>query len=156
MINYNKEKNKLITIRERYFRPTIKYPNGDLVHHALCKIYQPKQIYNIAPCTCGLLHDINWLDCDIAEKIYYNWYIEDVLSELTYEEEQNYHNTKEERELANEEITKLIKDVFGTTEIPPKDIKEDKQEWKIIEKVFGKEFRIRKQKEYEQSNKADV
>lgn len=49
-------------IKQRYLRKTMAHPDGQIVHHGNCGIYQFKI------CTCGLIHDLQ--ACGEAEKHY--------------------------------------------------------------------------------------
>lgn len=52
----------------RYFRATVDFPEGKIVHHADCLIYS-KDV-----CNCGLLHDLEPLSEDIILKLYPEYY----------------------------------------------------------------------------------
>ena len=51
-------------IYDRYFRKTIRHPEGVLVHHGYCHRYAFKI------CTCGLLHDLMFLNENEIEGMY--------------------------------------------------------------------------------------
>jgi hypothetical protein len=61
----NGEKEMIAAIRARYFRVVIASPEGAIVHHGDCKFYDHSHV-----CTCGLLHDLNYLTADTATAIY--------------------------------------------------------------------------------------
>jgi hypothetical protein len=71
-------------IRRRFYRRTIRFPDGSVVHHGDC------EIYNVDICTCGLLHDLRILfehDNELREvydlKVYWE---EQVLHDRALEE----------------------------------------------------------------------
>ena len=51
----------LLSVKARYFRPVIARKEGLLVHHGDCHVYLPIPVYEYAPCTCGLNHDLRSL-----------------------------------------------------------------------------------------------
>lgn len=51
-------------IKQRYFRKTIENPDGKIVHHGDC------DIFNHQICTCGLLHDLISLPHELADEMY--------------------------------------------------------------------------------------
>lgn len=61
--------NMLEKIKNRYFR------NNKIDHHGDCCIYQSIEAYGWAICTCGLLHDLDYLDgSKNIYEIYPNYY----------------------------------------------------------------------------------
>jgi hypothetical protein len=53
------------SILARYHRPVIAYPDGAVVHHGDCQIFDTWGV-----CTCGLIHDLMWCHFNVAEEIY--------------------------------------------------------------------------------------
>lgn len=129
---------QLSSIKNRYFRPVIANKDGIIVHYADCDIYQAKEIYGFAPCTCGLLHDLNWIDFRLAEKIYPNFGTELTKSEMTWEEEKNWVPS------SKEDIDKFFEDngivVHNIEDVQQELKEEDKEHWSIIEKIFGYKY----------------
>lgn len=53
---------KFVGIAKRYFRPVIAHPEGAVVHHGDCNIFE------LGICTCGLLHDLQfYAGCGVEE-----------------------------------------------------------------------------------------
>ena len=61
----NEEAGIIVAIRARYFRVVIAHPEGAVVHHGDCNFFDHCHV-----CTCGLLHDLNYLGAEIAAAIY--------------------------------------------------------------------------------------
>lgn len=130
---------QLYAIYNRYFR------NGLLVHHGDCHIYQAKEIYGFAPCTCGLLHDLQGIyDYKLAEKIYPDFVSELCRSEMTLEQEQNW------KPIPEEEIETFWKNngIIVNNSIEENYEEEDKEHWVLIERVFGYEYTEKLKKDY--------
>ena len=53
------------TIKARYFRQVISYPDGAVVHFGDCKLYVPGCL-----CTCGLHHDLMLLSDEEIREVY--------------------------------------------------------------------------------------
>lgn len=52
-------------IKNRYFRKVMAHPEGAVVHDGDCSIWRSLKV-----CTCGLIHDLMWIDFKTAEEIY--------------------------------------------------------------------------------------
>jgi hypothetical protein len=131
------ENKKLTEIRNRYFRSVIKRKDGLITHHGDCDIHNAKEIYGFATCTCGLLHDLQWINYRLAEKIYPNFGTELAKSEMTWEEEKNW------KPISEEDSEKFFKDNgFVINNFIDEEAlkKEDEAQWEIIKEVFGKEY----------------
>lgn len=132
------DKEALLRIKDRYFRPVIASSDGSLCHHADCSIYRSIEVYGTAACTCGFLHDLQIIKETIRDKLHPRYYEESCLKNGLPKE-----STPEEQK----EFEKLF-DSFGF-----KMVKMEAQEWKfickrdwkLIEEVFGEDFRKRKE-----------
>ena len=139
---------QLYAIYNRYFRKVIKGPL--LVHHGDCHIYQAKEIYGFAPCTCGLLHDLQGIyDYKLAEKIYPDFVSELCRSEMTWEQEQNWGPIPEK------EVEKFYKDNDIVVNHSCED-EEDKEHWVLIERVFGSEYTEKLKKDYQERESNEI
>lgn len=116
---------KLQQIKNRYFRKTIKRPEGMITHHGDCKIYQSKETYGMAPCTCGLLHDLECLDWEVAELIYPDFGDELRESNMIWDEERT--------PMSKEDIEKL-REVFGCRNL------KTQVDIELITEVFGQDY----------------
>jgi hypothetical protein len=128
MYNIEKEKSKLIKIKDRYF-----HPDGRLCHHGDCKVYRSIEAHDTAPCTCGFLHDLRIVNENIKMKLHPTFY-----DELSLEDGLPRILTEEEKE----EIQKLFP--FLDEVVLEIDSCKD---WELIEEVFGDNFRKRKELE---------
>ena len=54
----------MLKIRERFSRPVMSNPEGAVVHHGDCRVF------DIQICTCGLLHDLQPLTDGSALDLY--------------------------------------------------------------------------------------
>jgi len=118
--------------------------NGLLVHHGDCDIHRAKEMHSFAACTCGLLHDLRWLEWSLVEKMYPKFGDELVHSDMTWEMEQE---AKGREPISHEETLKIFKEAgFKINDDPPteEELKKiearDKEHWESIEYVFGKEY----------------
>ena len=135
------DRETLLKIKDRYFRPVIAFPDGHLCHHASCSIHRSIDIYGTAACTCGFLHDLRVVKDTIRDKLHPTYWDESRLEDGPPKKQ-----TLEEQK----EFEKLF-DSFGF-----KMVKIDgqewesicKREWKLIEEVFGQDFRKRKELEW--------
>lgn len=132
MRNLEKEKLKLEQIRDRYFRPVAVFPNGHLCHHGNCSIYRSIDVYGTAACTCGFLHDLRILNEGIRAKAYYAFYDELMLEDGP----------------ATKLTPKKSQRLFDFESTPQERKDSCIKEWEIIEDVFGKDFRKRKELEW--------
>lgn len=135
------DKEKLELIKQRYLGWKDKPSNGYISHLMACKIHQAKKFYGMAPCTCGLLYDLNSLlsGTDLADKIYPNYSKDYLTSNTTWEEEQEVRNrTPEEKEEMKRQLIKQ----FGEPVMPPPDEVDrlEVNEWNLIREVFGHGF----------------
>lgn len=140
----NEENNtrlRLVTIRDRYFRPVIKYPEGHLNHHGDCETFRAMEVYKYAPCTCGLLHDLRMLPGSIVSKIYPKRN-EDYSRQEAMVPGSFYWMTLEEKARHHKEAKEFIKEHFGE----PQKLslveweQQTESDWNIIRDVFGEEF----------------
>lgn len=136
IISINK---KLTKIKNRYFRPVIKYPDGFLNHLFDCKIYSADDHYT-PHCNCGLLHDLNWISIDLSEKIY---------SKDLWEEDMN-RMYGQNNSISDEQFNEIMSGLsFKFVEISDEEqLKTDKEHWAAIEEVFGNSFKDMRFKEY--------
>lgn len=153
-------KNKLEAIKNRYFRPVMKFPEGHLCHYADCSIYRSVEVYGTAACTCGLLHDLSNIKPDLMLKIY-PFYYEELLKE-----DGILSQNKEDIEYAKTLVEKIFKNPLPMTSeaeykesvfINPLPLSYEKEEaankdWELIESIFGKGFRERNEKEWFSNN----
>lgn len=132
---------QLRAIKNRYFRPVIAYPDGYLTHHGDCEIHRAKEMYVFAPCTCGLLHDLRWLEWTLAEKIYPKFGDELMKSDMTWEQELE---AKARGPIPEEEMRKFFEAAgFKFNDEPPdfEQIKrEENEQWEVITHVFGEKY----------------
>lgn len=140
---------QLVGLRDRYFRPVIKHPEGSLNHHADCETFRAMEIYKYAPCTCGLLHDLKTLPGSIVSKIYPNRN-EDYSRQEAMVPGSFYWMSPEEKTRHQQEAKKFIKEHFGEPQrLPPSEWEQQTEaDWTIIRDVFGKAFRQRKEAEW--------
>lgn len=89
-------------------------------------------MYGTAPCSCGLLHDLNFLDSSLSIKLYPEQF-DDLLKEDGIDPEEN----KEERKKILNESLSVIKEIFGDW---AEDNLNDSSDWDLITEVFGPSF----------------
>lgn len=142
-------KSILQRLKDRYFRPVIKHPDGHLGHHGDCNIWA----YELEHCDCGFIHDLD--DIHFYDKLY-GQYDEDY---------RKIHKLKKPTKEEIEQAEALLYEIFGVKDQSPEDEKDqlywqnrkkevDLEEWNLIEEVFGSEFRKRREQEWaEQSEK---
>ena len=140
-MNYQKQ---LETIRDRYFRPVIAHPDGHLNHHGDCETHRAMDVYNYAPCTCGLLHDLKPLPGHLVQKLFPAFH-EHLARQDAMVPGSFYWLPDDEKTVKQREVERLLVGHFGEAAVrrqpePPDITGED---WSIIEKVFGKPFRDR-------------
>jgi hypothetical protein len=141
MHNEARIKMALEAIKNRYFRPVMARQEGLLVHHGDCHIHQSKEDCGMCPCTCGLLHDLQWLPTSVIDKIYPKFQDDQSKSLTTWEQEQEIND----RPPDYEGLQGLLDQVFGpqpevTQEEWDAYYEEQKYDWRVIESVFGKEY----------------
>lgn len=149
--NYDvdKMKSRLKSVYERYFWPTISHPEGDLVHFGDCESHRSMEVYKYAPCTCGLLHDLQNLHGILADMIFpqrmKDWSKQEAMVPGSF-----YYNPLTQEEL--EEQRKILAEIFPTSRAispAPEEILEcEKRDWALIEEVFGLPFCLRKELEW--------
>lgn len=139
-------KEKIEYLKNRYFRKTLAHPNGDICHHGDCKIYRSKKIYGFSPCTCGLLHDLSIVDGIVVEIIYPKYWDEDVSSDMSFEDEQDFIETTRKIQNNKDQIVQDIFEIFGDLLV----------EWNIIKEVFGQDYYNRVKKEYNERNNKTI
>jgi hypothetical protein len=139
-----RERNKLKDVRDRYFRSVIKFPTGHLTHFGDCEIHRSMEVYGYAFCSCGLLHDLRWIDSGLADKLYPKQYEElgrqNIGPKLTPEEI-----------AANMQVIEAAFVEAGAKSIQATDEEWAaccKRDWNLIEEVFGREFRERTEEEW--------
>lgn len=134
-------------LKDRYFRPVIAYPEGHLCHYGNCHVHRSIEMHGTAPCNCGFLMDLSFLGESIKMKLHPDFYEEQAKEEPVC--------TPEEKQAA--EI--LFEKIFGkpledtrTEENKEQDRRmeqiKNNMEWSLIEEVFGKAFRERKETEW--------
>lgn len=124
MNEHNKKLKKgLERLKKRYFRPVVARQEGLLTHFGDCDIYQAGEVYGWAVCTCGLIHDLGWLDSTLVEKIYPKYWTE-------------CGNIAEPRHVPVELPEDFQIEELDRTEIE----KRDYQEWELIRSVFGEDY----------------
>lgn len=118
-------------IRDRYFRKVIAYPGGIITHHADCQIHRAIEVYDHATCTCGLLHDLRYIDSELALKIFPNFFDDDARSEMG----KDYGNS-----------FRMAEGVAFLENIPEfaqmsveNDAGKDERQWSEIGVIFGEE-----------------
>lgn len=135
---------RLEAIRDRYFRPVIAFPEGNLCHHGDCETHRAMEIYKYAPCTCGLLHDLKIIDGSIVKKIYPR-HIEDYGRQEAMVPGSFYWLSVEDKAKARKGTEETMRQLFG--ELKPLTPDEWQQvterDWNLIEEVFGAAFRAR-------------
>lgn len=135
---------RLEKIKERYFRPVMAYPEGHLTHHGDCSVHRSKEIYGTAPCNCGFLHDLNPLPESLVEKLYEKYY-DDFARGFP----------EPEHSLSQEEMDDILEKTFGAFIKPTTEewLEICGKDWQLIEKIFGKDFKERRESEYLKSEK---
>ncbi len=119
---------------DRYFRKT------ELGHFGDCSIYRACPPNDFAFCSCGLLHDMNSLDFELAKIIYpkyqRDWEIQWHQTDIDEESPEQ----KVKRGEDYEKNLKLLYEIFGTpTEEESKEERKERyKEW--ILKEFGDSF----------------
>lgn len=133
-------KMRLEAIRDRYFRGTIAFPEGDLCHHGDCNTHRAMEIYKYAPCSCGLLHDLKIIDDGIVDKIFPRWKADSAKHDAMVPGHRYWTGPLSDEEVKNNE--KFLERFFGTpVSYPPEELESMmKEEWELIEEVFGKVF----------------
>lgn len=111
-------------IKERYKRVVIAYPEGAIVHHGDCGIYDAE----LHICTCGLHHDLLPLPSEDIKELYPEFFNEGdgnaivhnlfrffLEKKLFYKEENDEYRqlTEENIILSDEEAERLIEKYFG-------------------------------------------
>lgn len=129
----------LIDIKYRYFRPVIARKEGLLVHHADCHVHLPIPVYEYAPCTCGLNHDLRPLSAccpSLVEKLNPRYW-----DEYKKQECPKTPIPTEDEMKANE---KWLAEVFPDYNYTPPTEEEiriqDEQDWELITDAFDKEY----------------
>jgi hypothetical protein len=135
---------RLEAIRDRYYRPNTKHPEGDLVHHGDCETHRSMEVYRYAPCTCGLLHDLKILG-DMALRLYPQMYEDEARQDAMIPGHRYWQGPVTEEEL--KKCDEFIKQHFGEPVSPSPEEWDQicKRDWTLIEEVFGKSFRDRKE-----------
>lgn len=114
-------------IKERYFRPVIKYPKGFLNHWGDCSTHRHLAMYDYAPCDCGLLKDMVLLPYSIRSKLYPHYWGERLRQEMG--------------RFKRNPITTPIEELFPGAKVVDIPVN-DGEEWAAIESVFGTEYRV--------------
>jgi hypothetical protein len=152
--NIHKMRSRLEQLRDRYFRPVIAHPEGHLVHMGDCETHRAMEVYKYAPCTCGLLHDLRYIDHTLAKKI---------LPSMDEDESRQdamipghrywlgpYSDEEKAKMRAMFEQHFPAKNVIAPT---PQEYEElEKRDWSLIEEVFGKPFRERMEVQWNQQD----
>ena len=127
----NCKKRQLLALKQRYGAKTRTGLN--LVnHHADCSIYRAKELYGLAPCTCGLLHDLEVLPLNVAQILYPSFVEEKLFSEVTWEEEQRIRSRK------LEDIADTYRNLRNLWGEPTKDTNEDiEEDTALVKEIFG-------------------
>lgn len=113
---------KIASINRRYFVSIPNNKNSSVRHFADCNIYAVKRRF----CSCGLIHDLQYLDFALA-KIIYEKYEKDL---TIHEGRKNLSKRKQE------ECIKILEEVFGKFKKPNiEDIKEDYDLYKKLLKT---------------------
>jgi len=138
-----KQKTRLLRIKDRYFRPVIAFPEGHLCHHGDCSIHRAIDIYGTAACTCGFLHDLRMVTESIKLKLHPQYYDEMILEDgppakLTDEEKAERQRFMEEHFPASSRIGPSPEEWHEICI----------QDWTLIEEVFGNLFRQRKEADW--------
>lgn len=139
MHDYEKTKAALARMKDRYWRPVISHPKGHLTHFAYCKTHQAVEIYDYAPCTCGLHCDLQDLGLELAKKLN-----PDYGNEERRQESGRYYKPKTPEQLA--EMDRELQEAFGVSFNKLDSIDEetlamhDERDWKLIAEVFGQEY----------------
>ncbi len=108
----------LLGIIARYFVPSKKL----ILHFGDCEIYLADRPF----CGCGLLHDLQYLDCTLASIVYPKFNDDDYLQ---------YHGKKKRRNRKKEaESLALLESVFG--KIEPPSLEDIKWEYDDMKKIL--------------------
>ncbi len=154
---------RLTRLRDRYFRPTIAHPEGDLVHFAFCDIHRAiDDLHTNVPCSCGLLMDLP-IEGGIFAHVLYFKYGED-LDRAHARPGSRYHMTPEQRAIADAEHKEWMDGLLKEANQKCKDEGKDvwfsvgnatvrEEDWGMIAEVFGKAFAERCRTLAEQENK---
>jgi hypothetical protein len=126
-------------IKDRYFRPVIAYPNGHLTHHGNCEIHRAMDIYRYAFCSCGFLHDLDFIPESLALKLWPTFYNEIAKQDAAVPGSNYWEPLPKEKFQENVDfITKHFGPAISPTEEQIAIIL--KKDWQLIEDVFGQEF----------------
>jgi hypothetical protein len=130
---------RLEKLKERYFRPVIAYPNGHLTHHGNCETHRAMDIYRYAPCTCGFLHDLDWLPESLTNKLWPDFYNDLHKQDAAIPGHTYWQENSEEK--AKENVDLILKH-FGPSISPTEEqwAEVTRKDWIIIKQVFGQEF----------------
>lgn len=145
--NIHKMRSRLEQIRDRYFRAVIAHPEGHLVHFGDCETHRAMEMYKYAPCTCGLLHDLRYIDHSLAMKIFPNMEKDESKQEAMVPGHRYWTGPPSEEERA--EMKAILDKTFppenriGPTMEEYEEL--EKRDWSLIEEVFGKPFRERRE-----------
>lgn len=156
--NMNK-KLALQKLKERYFRPVEKYPNGHFNHHGDCNIFQAIEVYGFAPCSCGLIHDLRWFPEELSTKVYPKFRKDRVRSESVWHDyDEATHQYVPPKPIPQEEVDKLmaVLKAQGMLVVDPATYQKENwqiqqqeaEDWAVIEEVFGKEYADRCKNEF--------
>ena len=138
MYDYDKAKKALQELKRCYFRPVIAYPDGHLTHDADCNCHRPVDMYDYAPCTCGLNHQLKWLDCSLAVKLNPNYWNESRLQEVgRYFDVEGWQSIRDNKHFLEE----ALKDNIKTTTPSEDELLEDR-DWRLIAEVFGQYAKV--------------
>jgi hypothetical protein len=135
----------LLRLKDRYFRPVIAYPDGHLTHHGNCEIHRAMDIYRYAFCSCGFLHDLDFIPESIALKLWPTFY-DEIAKQDAIVPGSNYWGEKPTKEQIEKNKALILKHLGPTISPTEEEWQEiENRDWKIIEDVFGEKFRIIKQ-----------
>lgn len=123
---------------ERYFRPVIAHPTGELTHHGDCDVYRAIEVYGTAPCTCGLLHDMLPLPEGFKMKLRPEYYEElgrkdDQSKPASEEDKAKWEKFLQEHLHLEPLLVRSEADIFA-------DQLEQQYQWGLIGHTFGPEF----------------
>ena len=138
-----KQKARLLRLKDRYFRSVIAFPEGHLTHHGDCSIHRAIDVYGTAACTCGFLHDLRIMPESITTKLYPKMY-----EEMIWEDGPPVQLTEEERVEREAMMEKAFPKSSRIGPSPEEWHELCIKDWALIEEVFGNLFRQRKEADW--------